>query len=509
MSAPFTDIPADIAADDVARLHQIGYPQQLVRRMGPLAAFSIPFSVISLLTGPVTLFSFALVTGGPAALVWTWVGLGPPVLCVAFALAEICSAYPTSGALYFWAYQLAGRRKVFASWVTAWLNALGQVAGTAAAAYSAALFLGAFLATGWGITITPGRVLGLFATILLVCAVVNSLSVRLVAFLNEFSTLVHVGGALVISFALLALPTHHQSAGFVFGHFVNDTGFRSTAYVWLLAPLTIMFTMTGLDAPGHMAEETEQAARTAPRAIVRSVAWSWILGLLVILALLFAIQHYTTEADSAGTYAVAPAAIISDAIGGALGKLLVGWIILAQILCVNACITTMPRMFFAVGRDSVFPGSPYLHSVAGRRRVPMWALWASAALAFLFGLPAYWSTTLFLAVTSIAATGMFLSYAIPIALRLRAGRRFTPGPYRLRAPRLVGALAVGYVAIAAVLVCLPTTRPITISTFNYTPIVLVVTLLGVGCYFAYGTRHYRGPRRFTEQEIAVIEDGTV
>jgi amino acid transporter len=511
VSASFTAIPAGAAPDDVARLHQIGYPQQLVRRMGPFGAFAVPFSNISILTGPVTLFGFALATGGPVALVWTWLVLGPLVLCVALALAQICAAFPTSGALYYWSAQLARRHKVLASWVTAWLNALGQLAGTAAAAYSTALFLGAFLALFWGFTITPVETLGLFAVIIVVCAAANSCAVQIVSVLNRGSVLVHVGGVAVIAVALFALPVRHQSVAFVFGHFANTTGFHSTLYVWLLAPLTIMYTMTGLDSPGHMAEETDRAASTAPRAIVRAVFWSWILGFVIILALLFAIQHYSAEA-SGGAYGVAPAAIIADALGGALAKVLIGWIILAQLLCVMSCFTAMSRMFFACGRDHVFPFGPFLHSVSGRHNVPVRAVWVSALLAFLLGLPAArHSLVLFYAVTGVASTALFLSYAIPIALRLRAGNQFAPDTvWRLPARRLIGTLAVGYVAIAAVLACLPTVYPITTGTFNYTSVALLLTLLGVGCYFAvHGRATYHGPRRFTAREIAVIEDGLV
>lgn len=50
---------------------------------------------------------------------------------VAIAMAEICSAYPTSGGLYYWAARLGGNHRVFASWVTGWFNLLGQVAITA------------------------------------------------------------------------------------------------------------------------------------------------------------------------------------------------------------------------------------------------------------------------------------------------------------------------------------------------------------------------------------------
>jgi amino acid transporter len=36
-------------------------------------------------------------------------------------MAEICSAYPTSGGLYYWSAKLAGKNWApFASWITGW-----------------------------------------------------------------------------------------------------------------------------------------------------------------------------------------------------------------------------------------------------------------------------------------------------------------------------------------------------------------------------------------------------
>ena len=43
-------------------------------------------------------------------------------------MAELASAYPTAGGLYFWAFRLGGRGW---AWVTAWLNMIGQVTITA------------------------------------------------------------------------------------------------------------------------------------------------------------------------------------------------------------------------------------------------------------------------------------------------------------------------------------------------------------------------------------------
>lgn len=42
------------------------------------------------------------------AIVWGWVIASFFTFLVSLSLGEICSAYPTSGALYFWSARLAG-----------------------------------------------------------------------------------------------------------------------------------------------------------------------------------------------------------------------------------------------------------------------------------------------------------------------------------------------------------------------------------------------------------------
>src|SRR5258708_33658011 len=128
----------DVISDDVQDLHKLGYAQELFRTMGGFSNFAISFSIISILTGAVILFNYGLALGGPAA-----VGIGWPLvtvftLLVAAGMAEIASAYPTAGGLYYWASRL--RNKDW-GWWTAWLNLGGQISIVAGINYSAAFYL--------------------------------------------------------------------------------------------------------------------------------------------------------------------------------------------------------------------------------------------------------------------------------------------------------------------------------------------------------------------------------
>jgi hypothetical protein len=76
------------------------------------------------------LYGLGMTYGGPVAVIWGWPLVSCFTLTVALSMAEICSAYPTSGALYFWSARLAGPRWApLASWVTGGWGRASQHAG--------------------------------------------------------------------------------------------------------------------------------------------------------------------------------------------------------------------------------------------------------------------------------------------------------------------------------------------------------------------------------------------
>src|SRR5256714_15599590 len=90
-------------------LERLGYAQQLFREMGGFSNFAISFSIISILTGAVLLYGYGLKFAGPIINTVGWPVVSIFTLCVAASMAELASAYPPAGGLYFWAFGLAGR----------------------------------------------------------------------------------------------------------------------------------------------------------------------------------------------------------------------------------------------------------------------------------------------------------------------------------------------------------------------------------------------------------------
>lgn len=489
--------------DDDGLLRELGYEPELSRRMNGFGNFAISFSVISILSGCMTLYGFGLATGGPAVMLWGWVAVGAMVMLVGAALAEVTSAYPTSGALFDMANRLGGPRW---GWYTGWLNLLGLLGAIAGIDYGAALFAGAFANLQWGFTPTPGRTMLIYLGILLLHAGLNLFGVRLVNVLNSVSVWWHLTGVAIIVGALVLVPAHHQSPHFMFTTFVNDTGWSRSWYVVLIGLLLAQYTFSGYDASAHLSEETTRAQVSAPRGIIHAIGWSWLAGFVLLAGLTYAIQDYAgTQASATG---VPPAQIFLDALGSGGAKALLLIVIIAQLFCGNAEVAACSRMVFAFSRDGALPGSQLWRRVSGRTGTPVAAVWLAVAVAAVLAMPALYSTVAYGAVTAINVIGITPAYAIPVYLRLRAGQHFKPGPWHLgRWSTVVGWIAVAWVALVTVLFCLPQTKPahglVSVTSFNYAPIALVTVLvLAAAWWRVAGRRTYEAAPLAGEAELA-------
>ncbi|MFI6015199.1 amino acid permease [Streptomyces sp. NPDC051243] len=482
----------------------MGYPRKLTRRFQAFDNFAISFTIINIISGIFSGIGFGLNAGGPSILVFGWIGVSVMVLFVGASMAEVASAYPTSGALYFSAGKLAKRHKGAWSWYTGWLNFVGQVGGTAATGYAAATFLQAFMALQWpSYEPTPHRTVLITTLIIVLQGLANTYTVQLVAVLNRISVWWLLIGLVVIVSALIVMPEHHQSASFV-THFVNNTGFTSGLYGGMLGLLVTSWTFTGFDGSFHMSEETVRATVNAPKGITRAIGYSAIAGLLLMLALVYSIRDY----DRVASADAPPVRILIDGLGVGTAKALLLIVIGAMLFCGLANLTSNTRQIFAFSRDGAMPGSRWWHSVSPRTRTPVKAVWLAVACSLALVLPGWWSQTAFTAIVSVNVVGLFLAYAVPILLRLRLGDEFQPGPWHLgRWGRPVGTVAVTWILLSSVLFMLPHASPITARSFNYAPIALAVVLaVATVWWFTTARRRFHGPVSYGRpDEVAAMD----
>jgi amino acid transporter len=472
----------DLSADD-ARLLQLGVRRNLSRRVSGFGNLAISAAIISPITGIMYGVPQVMKTGGPVLMVWGWLFAGLAVLAVGAAMGEINSAYPTSAGLYYSAGRLAKRHQAAWSWFTGWLNFAGQIGGTASADFAGAIFLQTLIALQWpSYTPTPGHTLAWFGGFLVMHALANTLAVRAVAVMNKIAVWWLGLGTLVIAGCLLTAH-HHASRGFALGHFANTSGIGWAPYAAGIGLLFSMGCFTGFDASYHLSEETTGAALAAPRGIVRSIAFSLGIGMVLVVALAFAMVHFDAEAGAG----LPPLQILLDAAGTDRAKIVMAVTVGAMWFCGMANMTSNSRQIFAFSRDGAIPGWRRWRTL-NKNKIPANAVWFAAASAFVLGLPSMWNSTAFNAIVSINVIGLFTAYAIPVFLRLRRND-FEKGPWELgRWSRPVARIAVVWVLFCSVVFLLPEQWPITATNFNYAPVALAAVLAGAALWWWVSAR---------------------
>jgi len=513
---------------DEQTLADLGYAQELKRGWSSFSNFAISFSIISILAGCFTTYGQAWINGGPVAISIGWPLISVMVLMVAFSMSELASAMPTAGGIYYWASRLGGAGW---GWFTGWFDLIGLVAVTASVDYAAATFLNSTLSfygahifgVNFGTTSVQSALhhtFVLFALILIIHGLINVFSSHLVSMLTSVSVWWHVVGVLVIIVLLVAVPSHHQSFSFVFGHRQNLSGFSNSMYWFYVLPLGFlltMYTITGYDASAHVSEETHNAAMAAPKGVWRSVFYSAIFGWMVLLALTFAATHVKAINAAGGI----SQSIIESALSSAAAKAVLVIATVGQLFCGMACVTSASRMTFAFSRDGAVPGHKLWRRL-GSNRTPTWAVVFVCAFAFILTIPAYKGNhaglpVAFVAVTSISVIGLYIAYTIPIFLRWRMGDAFKTGPWTLgRKYRWINPVAIVWVAICVIIFCLPFTpaavpgnKDFSWSAVNYAPLVTIAVMLAVTIWYLVSARRkFKGPVRtieFADDGVSIAE----
>jgi len=423
-----------VSQPDEAGLSKYGYAQELWRSMGGFSNFAISFSIISILTGAVTLYGYGFEMGGPFEMTVGWPLATVFSLLLAASMAELCSAFPTSGAMYHWTAALGTPGM---AWFVSWMNLVGLMGMLAGINYSCAQFLGPVI--GW-----PGeRVFLLFMLLTVGQALFNLLRVQWVSWMNDASVAVHMAGVLLILGALWWGAPLRPVAYL----WERSTG-TPYAWVFLLGLLQAHWTFTGFDASAHMAEETENPRTKAPWGMVLSVAVAGVFGYALLLMLTLAIQQVPT-----GTSTPMAIAIFTGALGERAGMLMSLGVSLAMWFCGLSTLVSASRTVYSFARDGGLPGSEHFRKVDGNG-VPRAAVVAMAACAI--GLMAWGEAVP--VVTSMSTVALYWAYVIPVWLGWRKRQEWIgEAEWTLgRAGWWVNLLAIGYtVFICGVLVMPP------------------------------------------------------
>lgn len=494
---------------DVKTLHNLGYAQELLRRMSGFSNFAVSFSIICILSGGINSFHLGFNSVGGAAIGIGWIFSCVLSLLVALAMAQIASAFPTAGGLYHWASILGGKGW---GWLTAWFNLVGLVTVLAAINVGTYLFLANTLGPVVGFNLaglSPEtsfiyQLLGV-SIITASHALFNHLGIRLTSKLTDFSGYLIFAVSTLLTIALLFFSF---GRGIDLSRLVTFTNFSGAAgggiwpennnvfLLFLLGLILPAYTITGFDASAHTSEETIGAAYRVPKGIVNSVLWSGVFGWAMLIAVVLAMPSLNeAAAQGANSFFWTMDTVLPAPVKIAL---YIG-IGLSQYLCGLATVTSTSRMVYAFARDGGLPASGSLRSISRQHRTPVIAIWTVAVLAIAFTV----YTPVYSTITAVCVIFLYISYVIPTALGLFAyGRTWTQmGPWTLgNWYKPVAALCV---LICALLIFIGV-QPPNDKALGVTVGALVAAAV---VWFGYERRRFQGPPQgvMIQQRQAEIE----
>jgi amino acid transporter len=351
-------------------LERFGYRQQFVRSLRTFESFAVAFSFISITTGIFTTYSFALTTGGTRA-IWTWLIVVAGQALVALVYGALSTHVPLSGYSYQWASRLAN---IQVGWWFGWMSFAFLSIVTVSVDYG--LVQVAFQPL-IGETFTPTSAALETLVVLALQAALIYTSTKVTTRVNNTAVATEIIGIAGLTVLLLIVAAVRSM-----GHWSNLTATGAVPhagyYAWLgpfmLATLLGAYTIVGFESASNLAEETHEPHRVIPKAMLRAVLLSGVVGFAFLLVLAYA----TNKAAYASSAPVA--SIVHDVLGGVVQKIFLVFVCISIFACGLIIMVTNSRLIFAMARDRRLPGHQFLGRVPKATGGPTWATILAAVI---------------------------------------------------------------------------------------------------------------------------------
>jgi APA family basic amino acid/polyamine antiporter len=402
-------------------------------------------------------------TAGPAVLI-SFLLAGVASACAALSYAEFAGLIPRAGSAYTYGYAVLGE---VVGWFIGWdllleYTAIVSVVAIGISGYFSFLVgeMGANLpawmlgAPGTG----DGHVVDLFAVVLCLL-IAYLLNMRISASARFETWVVGIKVAVVLLVVVVGffyIDTDNYTPFFPFGVSGAITG-----------AATVFFAVFGYDAMSTAAEESRDARRHLPKAIIYSLAISMVLYVLATLVLT-GMQNYQDIDPESGF----SSAFASVGLSGLADVIAVGAII-GILTVMFTFMLGVTRVWYSMSRDGLLPAwFAHLHPT---RHVPTRVTWiAGVASAVIAGfLPIREAAEL----TNIGILLAFVVVCVAVIV-LRYRRPDLPRTFRLPAMPVVPALGVIFSIWLITFL-----SPITWLRFA------IWFVLGLIVYFTYGRHH--------------------
>ncbi|MFT4109605.1 amino acid permease [Propionicimonas sp.] len=421
MSDPVTQPQHSSAEDADAHVANAGYKQQFTRTLGHFESFAVAFSFISITTGLFSTFGVVLNSSGPAG-IWTWPIATIGTVLVALVYGMLASRIPLSGFSYQWASRLANP---VVGWWYGWISFAFLLSVTISVDYAFSQ-VALFPLLGWEYNPLSGAV---------TTAVVMVLQASLIIWSTPILTRINnaaVGAELIAMIGLTVLITGAIMVGGNgdIGNWTSTGVVSREGYFGWLGPFMMAFllgayTLVGWESSANLTEETKNPKQVIPRAMVRSVLVSGIVGTLFLMAISAGIGG-DIEAISASTSPVAD--IIGRTVGHTVEVVMLVVVCVAIFACGLVIMTSNSRLIYAMARDGRIPFAETFTKVPRATGGPIWATVLAAAAAIVITLGFYANSDALAGFLGAGTLMPAILYAATIVLYLAKRHKFTHHP---------------------------------------------------------------------------------
>ncbi|KAF2874229.1 amino acid/polyamine transporter I [Massariosphaeria phaeospora] len=459
--------------DDSAVLAKLGYKQELRRNFTMIEVFGIAFSIMGLLPSIASTLAYSL-PAGPTGLVWGWFVASGFIFIVGLAMADLGSAMPTSGGLYYWTHYFASPNTRNAlSFLVGYSNTLGLVGGLCSIDYGFALMFVSVIVIARDGEWEPSN--GIVYVVFLCCVLVHGVLASTISkAMAKLQTAFVVANFILIAATIIALPigraTQRNDATFIFSTSGNLTTWPA-GFAWFLSWLSPIWTIGGFDSCVHI------------------IGSCWFFGFIICIVIAACM---TPDIDSllSSPYGQPMAQIYYDALGkkGALG--LMSLLFIVQFFMGLSILVAVSRQSWAFSRDGALPFSNFFRKVSTRLYIPVRAVWGCVFVACVLGLLCLIAPAAAAALFSLAVAANNVAWGTPIFCRLVWGQeKFKPGPVYTgdRFSQPIGWTAIVFLLFGIVLAMVPAAGPHpTAQTMNYTVVVNAAVWGGSLLYYFVG-----------------------
>ena len=491
-----------IAIDDGEDLKLMGYEQIMTRKFSFFSMLALAYAVLGTWSTFAQDLGSGLSNGGPVGILYGLLAVFLCNICIAMSLGEICSSMPTALGQAYWVSRLwpteNGRRL---SYVTAWINIAGWWTLTASqVAFMTSFMLGmkVMFTPDWDGVNKPWVSFVLYLGLALVATLFNIAACRDSRVLPWFNNgILYQNLALFAAFSITLLVCagtkadhHFQSGKFVFGGFINQSGWPD-GFSWFIGLIQAAYGLTAFDSVIHLVEEMPRPAINAPRVLNLAIISGTITGAIFMIVCLFSIQDIDSVVNTDTGLPFMQLAL--DTIGLDGSAVLLAIYISNGTFQLFSIITTSSRLTMGFARDGGLPFGTFFSHIDSYWNMPVRSTWLSGFIVGLVAILYFVSDTVLTAILSVSTICLTISYAIPIAVLLAVGRdKLVPGPYQLgRFGYTANIVSLIYCALTTIIFFFPSAPNPAVADMNFAIVVFaIVVVIAAIFWFAKGRKIY-------------------